>query len=286
MILRSAFVRRLIPQRVYRFVERLRNRRELRAEERIGADVIDTSSLIVLADSGINDALRGDMSSSIWNSRSGRLDALSISTAAGGVNPGDRRALYQLISHLRPVRVLEVGTHIGASTVYLADAMDSYCETLDGKTPQITTVDIIDVNDHETKPWIASGADQAPSDLLDSLGLDKLVEFVARPSLDFLRDTSDKFDLIFLDGDHRAKTVYKELPAALNCMAAGGCIILHDYFPDGRPLWSNGAVVSGPFLAIERLQGEGLDCKVLPLGELPWQCKLGSNVTSLAIVGR
>src|SRR4029079_7151554 len=34
---------------------------------------------------------------------------------AGGVNPGDRRALYQLVGHFKPRRVLEIGTHVGAS---------------------------------------------------------------------------------------------------------------------------------------------------------------------------
>ena len=35
----------------------------------------------------------------------------------GGVNPGDRRAIYSLIHYLKPISVLEIGTHIGASTV-------------------------------------------------------------------------------------------------------------------------------------------------------------------------
>ena len=41
-------------------------------------------------------------------------------TAQGGMNPGDRRALYYLVRHLRPERVLEIGTLAGASTVHLA----------------------------------------------------------------------------------------------------------------------------------------------------------------------
>src|SRR5213592_4763710 len=38
----------------------------------------------------------------------------------GGVNPGDRRALFYLVTALRPQAVLEVGTHIGASTLCIA----------------------------------------------------------------------------------------------------------------------------------------------------------------------
>jgi len=33
----------------------------------------------------------------------------------GGVNAGDRRAIYSIILYLRPQKVLEVGTHLGAT---------------------------------------------------------------------------------------------------------------------------------------------------------------------------
>jgi hypothetical protein len=45
-------------------------------------------------------------------------------------------------------------------------------------------------------------------------------------------------------------------------------------------------VVPGPFQAIERLRAEGAPLKVLPLGALPWPTKLGSNMTSLALLCR
>jgi hypothetical protein len=63
----------------------------------------------------------------------------------GGVNPGDRRALYHLIAHFQPKRVLEIGTHVGASTVYIASALRRF---VDGG--QLTTADIADVNGTST----------------------------------------------------------------------------------------------------------------------------------------
>src|SRR5262245_47449179 len=56
---------------------------------------------------------------------------------SGGINPGDRRALYYLTRALAPENILEVGTHIGASTLYLARALAA-----NGKG-RITTVDIL-----------------------------------------------------------------------------------------------------------------------------------------------
>ena len=54
-----------------------------------------------------------------WSAAERRVAPLGL-TAQGGMNPGDRRALYYLVRHLRPDRVLEIGTLAGASTVHLA----------------------------------------------------------------------------------------------------------------------------------------------------------------------
>lgn len=59
----------------------------------------------------------------------------------GGVNPGDRRAVYHLIAHFKPKRVLEIGTHVGASTLHMANAIRRFV----GRG-RLTTVDISDVN--------------------------------------------------------------------------------------------------------------------------------------------
>ena len=46
-----------------------------------------------------------------------------MKTKWGGVNPGDRQAVYYLIMALKPQNVLEVGTHIGASMPHIARAL-------------------------------------------------------------------------------------------------------------------------------------------------------------------
>ena len=69
---------------------------------------------------------------------------------------------------------------------------------------------------------------------------------------------------------------------ALDKLNKGGVILLHDYFPNGKPLWSNNYVVEGPYLATERLINE-IEIDILPLGNLPWKTKMESNKTSLAL---
>jgi predicted O-methyltransferase YrrM len=220
-----------------------------------------------------------------WKEVMGPLTELSITKEAWGVNPGDRRALFHLVCHLRPGRVLEIGTHIGASTVHLAAGLlAAHRDT--AVSPRLVTVDIIDVNDPVAQPWSQFGASRSPRDLLTQIGCERMTEFVTRPSLEFLGSCGEAFDLIFLDGDHRAATVYREIPAALRVLAPGGSVLLHDFYPGLAPLYPGVDVQAGPFLAVRRLQREGAEIDVLPLGDLPWPTKCGGTATTLALLGR
>ena len=217
-----------------------------------------------------------------WPAVAKELGDLGITESANGVNMGDRRAIYTMVRALKPTRVLEVGTHIGASTVHIAAALRAN----GAPDSTIATVDIEDVNDPYRKPWIGYGSRHSPAELVSSVGLGDRVNFITRPSLDYLSTSDEKFDLIFLDGDHHADTVYQELPAAIRLLHPQGVVLLHDFFPYCHPLWPDRNVIPGPWLATERLRKEGAALRVLPLGALPWLTKQGTNVTSLAIAAR
>lgn len=218
-----------------------------------------------------------------WSAAAARIQELGI-TAEAGMNPGDRRALYYLVRHLRPHRVLEIGTQAGASTVHLAAALaDAHSGPVESR---LLSVDIKDVNHPETAAWRTFRLPQSPRDAMRRLGYGDLVEFRMARSLEMLREAGETYDLIFLDGDHRLKTVVAEVPAALRRLRPGGFLLLHDYFPGLRPLWPDGKVIQGPYLAVQRLQRAGWPIEARPLGELPWPTKLGTSVTSLALLGR
>jgi predicted O-methyltransferase YrrM len=218
-----------------------------------------------------------------WEESCDVIESLQIPDGADGVNPGDGRAIFYLVRHLRPQSILEIGTHIGASTAHAATAL-LRTDRRDGSTLHFTTVDLRDVNDHVSKPWIEYRAKYSPREMISRVGASDYVTFVSRPSLDYLSRCDRRYDFIFLDGDHSAKAVYQEIPASLRLLNRGGVILLHDYFPRLQPLWHGKRVIAGPWLATERLKREGLPIKVLPLGELPWTTKLNTNVTSLALV--
>lgn len=195
----------------------------------------------------------------------------------GGICPGERRALYHLVASFKPARVLEIGTHIGASTLAIARSLATHA----GPGAHLTTVDIADVNDPACGAFARLGL-ASPRESLARAGLSDRVTFVAQASSEFLLQTDGRFDLIFLDGDHAAPAVYREFAQALNCLTPNGAILLHDFYPDGRPLYPNGTIEPGPVVAAERITAECEGIGLLPLVELPWESKQGVRTTSLA----
>lgn len=215
-----------------------------------------------------------------WETDRRHLEEAGFPDGSWGVNPGDRRALYYLIHGLRPRAVLEIGTHIGCSTLSIALAL----RRAGSPGPRLWTVDICDVNDPVARPWEAFGAACAPRELCERAGCGDLVTFHPSDSLRFLRHGADHFDLIFLDGLHDADRVYQELPLAVPRLNPGGFLLLHDYFPNQQPLWPGEPAIDGPFRAVRRLQRAGLPVQVQPLGSLPWPTKRNSCRTSLALL--
>lgn len=203
----------------------------------------------------------------------------------GSISVGDRQVIWTLIRRFKPCSVLEIGTSIGGSTLHIAMALKACRHT--GTFPRLVSVDRDDVNEVDAQCWARAGVSGPPKDMLTYLGCAEMVEFVTARSLDYLAGRAAEFDFIFLDGDHGAGAVYQEIPLALRALRPGGCILLHDYFPEMRPLGPNNRVIPGPYLAVERLRRENAGLTVLPLGTLPWPQQLGTpRVTTLAFLAR
>jgi predicted O-methyltransferase YrrM len=209
-----------------------------------------------------------------WPAVEAVMSSVGLIDPQGGVNRGDRRLIYQLARALPAKSVLEVGTHVGASTLMLALAMQK-------NGGKLTTVDIADVNRPDAY-WKTYGCRQNPKDTLAMAGVS--ATFHQKDSVEWLQQDRATYDLIFLDGLHEGQQLYRELPLALRRLNPAGMILLHDVFPDHKPLWPDGNVISGPWHAVERYSQEKAPIKVLPLGSLPWPTKQGTSITSLAVV--
>jgi predicted O-methyltransferase YrrM len=261
-------------------------RREASALKSVPRLSVKVECLLPAKEIKVEEIFSSEWIETAWDAVRPGLQTFEIPDGTGGVNPGDGRAIFYLISYFKPRSVLEVGTHIGASTVHIAAALHRDQRAEIQAPLNLVTVDSRDVNDPMSKPWLQHGTRYSPVEMISRMGCGYLAEFVTTASLDYMAACERKYDFIFLDGDHTAQTVYQELPAALALLNNGGLILLHDYFPKLTPLWSDGSVIPGPFLATERLRAEGSQLEVLPLGRLPWPTKLKSNITSLALLGR
>ena len=276
----KTLVRKLLPKSIENALRLALESRRLGRVPRQTADATplpDSAAIVFENLFGGNDIARE------WESAKKAISGVFEYVDKGGaINPGDRQALYYLVRRFKPQSVLEVGTHLGGSTLHIAMAMKANRRAC--AAPCLITLDIEDVNDPAAHIWINYGVSASASAMLAHLDCAELVKFNVALSLDYLARTEERFDFIFLDGSHEARIVYQEIPLALKVLRSGGCLLMHDYFPEGKPLWTNGVVIPGPFLAVHRLIQDGTRIAALPLGALPWPTKLGSNVTSLAIL--
>jgi predicted O-methyltransferase YrrM len=272
----------LIPEQVKNALRKFIDIRELR---KLPDTSVNVNDLIEIKDATIFETIFNSPEYfKKWDSVKGELESLNLPNDTGGVNTGDQRAIAYLIWHFKPIRILEIGTHIGCSTVHLSVAQREL--NRQELIKNIVTVDIRDVNDVQKKPWLEYKSQMSPLELLRQVGCENNVEFCCQPSVEYLTNCKDKFDFIFLDGGHSASLVYQELPLAIQLLNKNGLVLLHDYFPSNKPMWSNNVVIPGPYLATQRLIQNGIQIKILPLGKLPWQTKHGSNYTSLAVCSR
>ena len=261
----------------------LRARLDQRAFDRLPQQVCDTSTLGTLSRTDLGASLAAIPRQAEWAGIATATMPFGISQAPSGVNDGDRRAIWQLVRGLGVLSVLEVGTSIGASTIHFAQALAQNGAER-GRTPRLVSVDIEDMNDAATARHALLGLPHSPRAMLQRLGCDGFTRFEVADSTAFLQTCPERFDLIFLDGDHSERTVYHEVPAALRLLNPGGMILLHDYFPEGKPLWSHKDALKGPYVALHRLLAEGARLSVLPLGALEWETKRGTTLTTLALV--
>lgn len=94
---------------------------------------------------------------------------------------------------------------------------------------------------------------------------DTTPDFVLKMTSDeFFRSNTETFDVVFIDGDHRAEQVYKDILNSLEVLNPGGIILTHDNSP--RNIDEESPNVSGDgWKAITFLrQREDLDICVVP----------------------
>src|SRR5713101_548110 len=155
------------------------------------------------------------------------------------VSPDAGRFLYTLVRATRTGRVVEFGTSLGISTIYLAAAVRDR-----GEGTVITTE-------------LHSGKAQKARENLRAAGLLNYVDLREGDALETLRDIGGGVTLLFLDG---WKKLYLPVLKLLEPALAPGAVVVADdldLFPE----------VLKPYLACVRNPGSGYVSVELPIGD-------------------
>lgn len=154
----------------------------------------------------------------------------SSKNRTGGPPPKtvSRDACYALCALVRATgarRSLEIETHLGYSSLYIASALSE-----NGSAAQLTTVDIVDVNDQNLAHFRNFGATESALQRLQKFNLADTVNFVVSNSTEFLNSSNEQYEFIFIDGDHSETGAYFDIVYCLQRLAKNSIIVLHDYY--------------------------------------------------------
>jgi predicted O-methyltransferase YrrM len=132
------------------------------------------------------------------------------------------RLLKMLVTMLRPVNILEVGTFSGYSAICLAEGLAeiSADDAASGISRKVWTFEINDEQEDFTRPWIEGSP---VADYIDFRIGDAITE---APRLGIT------FDMIFIDGDKR--TYLETYQAVMPLLRSGGFIIADNTLWDGH----------------------------------------------------
>lgn len=220
-----------------------------------------------------------------YNNNLETIAKLRFPELSGGINVGDQKALYFLINHFKPNKILEIGTHIGCSLANILLAL----KNIKSNNSEIDCIDLIDVNDRNQRNWEKYGGTFSPMEIVKKLEVLTKVYFFCTRSKFFLETNDKLYDFIFIDGGHKSDVVYYDIALSIKKLSSNGIILLHDYYkvPNrGNELDVAKKYKTGIFLACERIAKENGNIKVIPLESLPWETKIGTKLTSLAIVSK
>lgn len=132
-----------------------------------------------------------------------------------GLPQQDGQTLYNIVKDTKPARTLEVGMAFGISTLFICDGLS---ENGGGSH---TAID----------PWQEKWWKRVALLNAERAGYKDMVRFFAAPSYEVLPQllgAGERFDFIFIDGNHRFEYTLVDFFYADKLLNTGGHVMLHD----------------------------------------------------------
>lgn len=151
----------------------------------------------------------------------------------GSVSPQMGNFLRALIINIAPRNVIEIGSFIGVSSIWIASAMSEY-----QRRESLHCIDLFP--DHTNNPWCPGITLMDPLDFMSknmhACGFQEYVTIHKGDSTQTLpvvaRDIGEGIDFVMIDGDHSIEGCLKDFELVEPFIATGGYILFHDVFPD------------------------------------------------------
>ena len=176
----------------------------------------------------------------------------------GSISTGNQRFISDVIKTGKYKSVLEIGTHIGVSGEAILSA-------LEGRGERFDTVDIVDVNSKTTKKYEKYHPEVMPFERFKKYSTPHF--FHSNGSRAFFATNHNMYDFIFIDGSHKKEDVMFDIFHSFKYLKKGGRILLHDYYPNGEPIFEDRPAITGIYKAVKALQQQGYNIKAYPVGE-------------------
>ena len=151
----------------------------------------------------------------------------------GSVSPQMGNFLRALIINIAPRNVIEIGSFIGVSSLWIASAMAEY-----KRRDTLYCIDLFP--SHTYNPWCPGITLMDPfyfmSKNMQVCGFQDHVTIHKGNSIQLLpsiaQNIGDSIDFVMIDGDHSIEGCIKDFELVAPYVATGGYILFHDVFPD------------------------------------------------------
>lgn len=151
----------------------------------------------------------------------------------GSISPFTGELLRALIMNIAPKNVMEIGSFIGVSSIWIASAMAEY-----ERRHKLYCIDLFPP--HTNNPWCPGIMINDPlSFMLDNIkkcGFENFIDVYKGDSKELIPKIAPQIgvpiDLAVIDGDHSISGCLADFTLIEPFVATGGYILFHDMFPD------------------------------------------------------